>query len=544
MNYNDKKILALAIQYLDEAVEGKLSAELQRLEESRAFLSQEPILVEGPRGPRGFRGEEGEQGPKGDPADPNDVARLLRVDESFVRSVIGPKGDKGEDADPHYVVELLKNDNEFKEELRGPKGEMGPEGPRGLDADNNSIVRRLKSSKVFQESVRGFPGNEGPMGPEGPKGKDGIGVQSLSLNESGELIYTKTDGSTDIAGKLNLPDEQSIRDELAKLKKDLQLTKSEVTQKLTQQIFAAGGNSGGGEVRIEFMDDFDRSTKLNAIENNLSGLVQWNNDTQKFDVSLVSLQEIINRITNIEEYLDINIPPEPSAVGVIPLVSSVNPYLVDDGTQASIPVGSPDDIARLYSIRVTDPNSNDMVIDTAIFTPIESIDLESNFSLFGYDLYLAYIQSPAETGPFPIQLNGNDYIDSTGMFMEILFEDLGVDNVEAWRMTLKDEVVEPEFRILGDRIQILTNRPVFGTKIDLMVNYEPEQGNQSVIIPLTGARHDITLQDYGITYVLNYATFDTTTGELVSFVEYLNSDTLSFENGSALDGHHVKIWFT
>lgn len=557
MNYNDKKLLALTIQYLDEAIEDRFEGRIERLE---SFIESSPLVINednsislvegppGPRGPRGFRGEQGYEGPAGQDASPLQVAKELRLDESFVRSITGPegkpgqKGDKGDSADPIEVAEQLKSDSFFIDEIRGPEGLPGRD---GKDADINEIVKRLKRSKVFTESIRG---DRGPIGEMGPIGPTGIGVNKVELLSDGTLNYEKTDGSSEVAGKISLPeeyDDTSLRSELKKIKDELTKTKSELTAQVTRSIMSSGGtSSGGGEVRIEFMDDFFRQSKVDSVN---GGLVEWDPNIGKqglFKVSEISIQELINRITNIEEYLNLNVPPFTTSLGVEPVVLSATNFLVGDGSKISIPRGDDSDYNYLYSARLTDPNSNNMVMDTTLFAGTESFDLEANQSLFGYDLYLAYIKEPdANTGPIPRFDNINLHIDSSGTYGLVDYASNNIDNIEAWRLMINKEEAIPVYYFHDDKLIIQSNVPMFGASIQMMVNEPGMTGSNKLVQTLSGTSYAFDLVTLGINNILNYVVLETATRKVVDLIEYLDPTELKFESSFDMTGLEALIWY-
>ena len=150
---------------------------------------------DGAAGTPGADGSDGAQGPKGD-----DGAQGPKGED-------GAQGPKGEDG------------------AQGPKGEDGKDG-RGIDsvttnADGHLIITYTDGTTedagkvVGDDGAAGTPGADGSDGAQGPKGEDGKdgadgaagndcedgrGIDSVRINDAGELIVTFSDGAEQNVG--------------------------------------------------------------------------------------------------------------------------------------------------------------------------------------------------------------------------------------------------------------------------------------------------------------------------------------------------------
>ena len=137
---------------------------------------------------------------------------IQSVDANGVVTVPGPQGDKGEQGAPGPRGE------------QGIRGEQGPAGQDGKDGINGQPgadglpgavgeqgqagVQGPKGEQGIQgiQGPAGKDGNIGPAGPQGltgPAGKDGVSITSAIVNSTGNLIITKSDGTTVDAGKVS-----------------------------------------------------------------------------------------------------------------------------------------------------------------------------------------------------------------------------------------------------------------------------------------------------------------------------------------------------
>ena len=165
--------------------------------------------VPGEKGERGLIGEQGPVGPKGD---------------TGLQGPIGPRGLIGEQGPA------------------GPRGPIGIEGPQGLPGLTGPKGDRGPAGEKGEQGLlgeQGPAGPMGPMGPQGPRGKDG---------KDGLPGKDGKDGNT--------VDLEPLKKEL---QVDLQSFKDNISASVSRKNLASG-SSGGGEVRLEFLDDVDRTT--------------------------------------------------------------------------------------------------------------------------------------------------------------------------------------------------------------------------------------------------------------------------------------------
>lgn len=533
MKYEDKKALAITLQYIDDLVEQRLERRLQQLEslvEESALVVREDnefYLIEGPegpRGPRGFRGPEGYEGPAGQDADPNEVAKALRESEDFIAKARGPKGADGldgadgrdgEDASVEDIVERLSNDKTFVESIRGPRGFVGK------DANPSDVARAIVQSPDLLEHLKET------FYERGEDGKDGVGLSSLEVSDSGEVLYKNTLGEVFSAGIIKqrvseqvaqAPNTEMFAEEIAKLKKEIDRVRSELTAQITRSVMSFGGSSsGGGEVRIEFMDDFDRTIPPAQMS---SGNVTWNHVKGKFEISGGNILG-------------------PS--GVQTLLTAANPYLVGNGTSAIINRNSPTSMNEIYSIYVMDPLTRE-IVDVETYTPKDQIQIDSNLSLYNYIFQINYIETVEGQGPFPLKIPVNDVIAPDGLSAEIVFTDYNIHEVETFRLldTFKDVdgVV-----FLTDRIIINSSTPMFGMDVEMMISELPGQGSPKLEIPLSGLTTTVDFAANGINKVLSHMVIDNTTNQLVETADFMTNSEIRFESSFDMSNLTVKIFF-
>ena len=497
MQFNDKKALALTLQYIDDLLEERLESrieELEKLVESSKLVVKEGnefTLVEGPegqRGPRGFRGPEGEIGNKGEDANPTDVARQLRIDEGFISSVTGPKGEPGQD---------------------------------GRDANESQIVESLKKSKQFLESIKGERGEQGEMGFEGPTGKagkDGVGLTTIQMSEEGQVEYIKSDGSVGIAGKIDLPeayDDSYVLKEIENLKEEMKKVRSDLVAQITRATMAmGGGSSGGGEVEIKFMDDFDHNSLL------VDGNVVWNRAIGKFQVQ-----------------------GAPTTTGIQTLDVLANAYLSGGGNIATFPKADTSlENSFLYSVYVVDP-SDDQVVALSNFNGTDKIQIESNSSLFNFRILMNYYQVRGTTDPEYIKVQANNYISADGLTVEIPFSDFSFSEIESFVMRDGGYAVDPVTHVLSDRIVFTSSTPMFGMQIELFGNNNSLVGFSELNIPLSTNVQSVDFVSNGIDKVYNHMVVDDANNEVKDVVVYLTPTEIRFESSFNMSGLTLKLWY-
>ena len=202
-----------------------------------------PQGPEGPAGPQGEKGEKGDRGLQGE----NGLSAymLAKTYDGFEGSLpewldslkgpAGPQGPKGEpfkyeDFTEEQIKELIRDielgagglgksayeiakEHGFKgteeEWLESLKGEIGPEGPMGPQGE------------------KGEQGEVGPQGPQGIQGEDGIGVESMLIDE-GHLYVTLTNGQLIDAGEIPVNGEGGGSN--PEVDKELAATKAELLE--------------------------------------------------------------------------------------------------------------------------------------------------------------------------------------------------------------------------------------------------------------------------------------------------------------------------
>ena len=200
-------------------------------------------FIESLKGEQGPRGEKGEKGDKGEAG--LSAYMLAKTYDGFEGSLpewldslkgpAGPQGPKGEpfkyeDFTEEQIKELIRDielgagglgksayeiakEHGFKgteeEWLESLKGEIGPEGPMGPQGE------------------KGEQGEVGPQGPQGIQGEDGIGVESMLIDE-GHLYVTLTNGQLVDAGEIPVNGEGGGSN--PEVDKELAATKAELLE--------------------------------------------------------------------------------------------------------------------------------------------------------------------------------------------------------------------------------------------------------------------------------------------------------------------------
>lgn len=77
--------------------------------------------------------------------------------------------------------------------LRGPSGSQGATGEKGEQGEQGA---------PGEKGEQGAPGEKGEQGVPGEKGETGVGIQSVSVDKSGNLIITMTDGTIQTPGSM------------------------------------------------------------------------------------------------------------------------------------------------------------------------------------------------------------------------------------------------------------------------------------------------------------------------------------------------------
>ena len=152
---------------------------------------------QGPQGEKGEQGEVGPQGPAGEQGPQGEKGEMGPV------GPMGPQGEKGEQG------EVGPQGPAGEQGPQGEKGEMGPVGPMGPQGE------------------KGEQGEVGPQGPQGIQGEDGIGVESMLIDE-GHLYVTLTNGQLIDAGEIPVNGEGGGSN--PEVDKELAATKAELLE--------------------------------------------------------------------------------------------------------------------------------------------------------------------------------------------------------------------------------------------------------------------------------------------------------------------------
>ena len=180
----------------------------------------------GPVGPQGERGETGEKGDKGDTGSQGERGldgERGPLGETGERGSVGPRGLPGPTGQDGTDGEQGERGPRGLTGATGSQGEQGLQGPQGEKGD---------TGEAGEKGLPGIMGAQGDTGPEGPQGSQG---EKGEKGDPGEA-----------------PDIEPII-------KDVQKFKQQITNQVQAGILSTGG-SGGGEVRLEFLDDVDRDT--------------------------------------------------------------------------------------------------------------------------------------------------------------------------------------------------------------------------------------------------------------------------------------------
>lgn len=250
----------------------------------------EPVLVEGPQGPRGDQGPKGprgflgEQGPQGETgpvgekgdqglpgktiveAQLNDNGNLYLYRNDGVQFPIGniigeqgpigplgPQGEKGDVGETGIQGE------------QGIPGEIGPKGDRGLPGHKGERGEKGDRGDPGEQGLPGVKGDQGAIGPIGSKGDRGdTGLQGIQ----GEKGPKGDKGDLGPQGEKGDPGKDGESPDLEPYLKKVTEEQKKFQDNIRRTITRAsigGSSSGGGEVRLEFLDDVDRDTaKING----------------------------------------------------------------------------------------------------------------------------------------------------------------------------------------------------------------------------------------------------------------------------------------
>ena len=174
---------------------------------------------------QGPKGDTGETGSPGQDSDPNQVATTLAAIDTFRDSIAQNLADNHSDALRGLQGEPGLNGTNGTNGTNGQDGAQGapgvpldiltvanfgslpgdsPVGTLAIVAEDNSgnknaIYRKTSTTWDYQnQSLKGDKGEDGENGQQGTAGQSGVGISSVSLNESDELVinFTHSQSST------------------------------------------------------------------------------------------------------------------------------------------------------------------------------------------------------------------------------------------------------------------------------------------------------------------------------------------------------------
>jgi len=267
-NIDEAKLFSALLAVLKKS-ESTLRKEIfEELLAEMPYASAGPQGEEGPQGPKGdigpqgLRGDIGPQGPQGLKGDKGDKGDTGEIGPEGKEGPIGlqgetgeqgQKGDKGDKGDQGDIgLTGLKGD-------KGDQGITGATGPTGSIGPKGDKGERGPIGTAGRDGTDGLLGPEGKTGPAGPKGESGsqglIGPQGLKGD-------TGPAGPQGIQGEPGIPGKDGKDGETPDIKpviEDVELFKAQIRQAM-KAGGATGAITGSGEVRLEFLDDVDRTT--------------------------------------------------------------------------------------------------------------------------------------------------------------------------------------------------------------------------------------------------------------------------------------------
>ena len=272
------KVLAAALAFTKKEIK-KLREEIEELRQTKQVVTESVSGPQGLQGPKGPKGDKGDAGPD----------RIVTIES---KGPIGPKGEPGRHISGAYVLENKLHLNFSDGEVidtgpvvgpRGGQGIPGEKGEKGLIGEQGPQGPKGDMGLQGPIGPRGLLGETGPIGPVGPKGEIGFtgpqgpkgdqGIQGL-LGEQGPVGPIGPEGpqgpkgDKGDTGPIGPAGKDGTAVDLAPFKKeievDLQSFKDNISASVSRRNI--GGGSGGGEVRLEFLDDVNRdSVKRNNM---------------------------------------------------------------------------------------------------------------------------------------------------------------------------------------------------------------------------------------------------------------------------------------
>lgn len=155
----------------------------------------------GPVGPQGPQGEVGPQGPEGLKGEAFKYEDFTLEQLEALRGPQGEKGEQGEQGPQGERGEQGAQGNPGERGERGERGEQGPEGPAGREGIQGPRGIQGPAGEQGPQGEKGEQGIQGEPGKDGKDGEQGVGVQSVNI-EDNHLMVTLTDGQVLDAGEM------------------------------------------------------------------------------------------------------------------------------------------------------------------------------------------------------------------------------------------------------------------------------------------------------------------------------------------------------
>ena len=310
------KVLATALAFTKAEVK-KLREEIEQLKLIKDLqISEQVDIVKGPQGLQGPKGEKGDpglavevKGPKGDKGDDGrDVSKvyiqegklhILYNDDKVeqVGKVVGPRGGQGTpglQGKRGPIGESGPQGPKGEIGFTGPKGEKGLTGPRGFIGETGPAGPKGDQGPTGKVGPQGLLGEQGPVGPIGPQGVKG---DKGDIGPRGDKGEKGDQGPIGPSGKDGT--EVDLKPFMKEVQTDLQSFKDNISATVSRKNLSSG-SGGGGEVRLEFLDDVDRSTakvdgkflKFNSSSGKFVGADASGGDTSEIEANTII---ILNR---------------------------------------------------------------------------------------------------------------------------------------------------------------------------------------------------------------------------------------------------------
>ena len=310
LSFNDALSVTTSIAYTKREID-KLKKVIDSLQEDTV---QEKLIVEyvegpigpaGPRGPIGSRGERGEQGPKGDKGDRGERGPQGDTGPQGIQGIEGrqglqgKQGVQGEKGEKGNIGEQGPKGDKGDKGDRGDTGEQGLQGIKGDKGDKGDRGEKGDSGEKGKDGKDGLPGAKGERGEKGERGTEGLKGPKGDKGDPGEKGEKGDPGEQGPKGDPGKDaDYTEIQKDINEFKNVLQKDVVEYKNKVNAVISKGfgGGSSGGGEVKLRYLDDVDTTNLSN------NKYLKYNSTTQKFEFANVeSIEGTITGITIKDE---------------------------------------------------------------------------------------------------------------------------------------------------------------------------------------------------------------------------------------------------